>query len=106
MKIEQNDNNTIDAKIEDDINDEYLKGTDAFNTLYPMVKELSINQDTSKEDAIEDVLSTFNLYEDYDEFELEITFNDDTQLEYEEDRKSTRLNSSHVSISYAVFCLK
>src|SRR5437868_8148777 len=24
----------------------------------------------------------------------------------QEDRKSTRLNSSHVSISYAVFCLK
>ena len=27
-------------------------------------------------------------------------------LELKEDRKSTRLNSSHVSISYAVFCLK
>src|SRR5437868_13300495 len=26
--------------------------------------------------------------------------------ESSEDRKSTRLNSSHVSISYAVFCLK
>src|SRR5438067_7359810 len=26
--------------------------------------------------------------------------------EEREDRKSTRLNSSHVSISYAVFCLK
>src|SRR5699024_12868462 len=26
--------------------------------------------------------------------------------QYETDRKSTRLNSSHVSISYAVFCLK
>src|SRR5699024_9856652 len=26
--------------------------------------------------------------------------------EVEQDRKSTRLNSSHVSISYAVFCLK
>src|SRR5699024_11358804 len=25
---------------------------------------------------------------------------------YTQDRKSTRLNSSHVSISYAVFCLK
>src|SRR5699024_12555094 len=25
---------------------------------------------------------------------------------YNQDRKSTRLNSSHVSISYAVFCLK
>src|SRR5699024_12260675 len=27
-------------------------------------------------------------------------------LERKTDRKSTRLNSSHVSISYAVFCLK
>src|SRR5690625_1626774 len=27
-------------------------------------------------------------------------------LEPTEDRKSTRLNSSHVAISYAVFCLK
>src|SRR5688572_32632725 len=26
--------------------------------------------------------------------------------EYEKDRKSTRLNSSHSQISYAVFCLK
>src|SRR5690349_23723766 len=26
--------------------------------------------------------------------------------EFQEDRKSTRLNSSHVEISYAVFCLK
>src|SRR5690606_41661048 len=28
------------------------------------------------------------------------------EVEREEDRKSTRLNSSHVKISYAVFCLK
>src|SRR5699024_11980056 len=27
-------------------------------------------------------------------------------LDRDQDRKSTRLNSSHVSISYAVFCLK
>src|SRR5438477_4982748 len=27
-------------------------------------------------------------------------------LAFREDRKSTRLNSSHMSISYAVFCLK
>src|SRR5699024_5968409 len=29
-----------------------------------------------------------------------------TQQGYDSDRKSTRLNSSHVSISYAVFCLR
>src|SRR3712207_9152969 len=28
------------------------------------------------------------------------------QRDLEEDRKSTRLNSSHANISYAVFCLK
>src|SRR5690625_7086579 len=31
-------------------------------------------------------------------------FSRDTQPVLEEDRKSTRLNSSHVAISYAVFC--
>src|SRR5207249_10501087 len=31
---------------------------------------------------------------------------DTAKLRVGEDRKSTRLNSSHVSISYAVFCLK
>src|SRR5690554_7412421 len=31
---------------------------------------------------------------------------DDIHTDFEQDRKSTRLNSSHVRISYAVFCLK
>src|SRR3712207_9411681 len=31
---------------------------------------------------------------------------DDADHEQEQDRKSTRLNSSHANISYAVFCLK
>src|SRR5690242_20846496 len=31
---------------------------------------------------------------------------DDCRSRVDEDRKSTRLNSSHMSISYAVFCLK
>src|SRR5437868_9666659 len=35
-----------------------------------------------------------------------INFVEDGQLHGHHNRKSTRLNSSHVSISYAVFCLK
>src|SRR5690625_6647266 len=31
---------------------------------------------------------------------------EEVEVETETDRKSTRLNSSHVAISYAVFCLK
>src|SRR5690554_7463407 len=35
-----------------------------------------------------------------------LLMNEMVPLEREQDRKSTRLNSSHVRISYAVFCLK
>src|SRR5437660_6511146 len=34
------------------------------------------------------------------------TAGDVTVIDVTQDRKSTRLNSSHVAISYAVFCLK
>src|SRR5690242_21875638 len=34
------------------------------------------------------------------------TLHETRQTEHTTDRKSTRLNSSHMSISYAVFCLK
>src|SRR5207249_11695586 len=38
---------------------------------------------------------------------VELTPNEYTMMKkHKQDRKSTRLNSSHVSISYAVFCLK
>src|SRR3712207_7792995 len=44
---------------------------------------------------------------------LEVAVDDDLlvaagqdPIEFDEDRKSTRLNSSHANISYAVFCLK
>src|SRR5690625_5833257 len=50
------------------------------------------------------------------ESEVEMSYNDKTvnlksimgvmSLGIPKDRKSTRLNSSHVAISYAVFCLK
>src|SRR5699024_11498341 len=44
----------------------------------------------------------------YDERALKdmIVDGHETKVKENPDRKSTRLNSSHVSISYAVFCLK
>src|SRR5699024_9004361 len=44
----------------------------------------------------------FNSYMDIESFNIALQ----SQFVKTEDRKSTRLNSSHVSISYAVFCLK
>src|SRR5256885_10856988 len=41
-----------------------------------------------------------------DQFDPEHASHSDGALYADEDRKSTRLNSSHLVISYAVFCLK
>src|SRR5437773_5221723 len=49
------------------------------------------------------------LREDADPFEGEergIAREDDVRIEQVLERRSTRLNSSHITISYAVFCLK
>src|SRR5699024_11907236 len=62
-----------------------------------------LERDTSK---LEQVTTPFPriTYDEAVEFLIEEGF---TDIEWgDEDRKSTRLNSSHVSISYAVFCLK
>src|SRR3712207_7358939 len=40
------------------------------------------------------------------EFHVNYWFGDESRMLDPEDRKSTRLNSSHANISYAVFCLK
>src|SRR5690625_1817178 len=50
--------------------------------------------ETFKEAAIRETMEELNLHEN------------NIQMIGEIDRKSTRLNSSHVAISYAVFCLK
>lgn len=84
VELEKDSNNSIKAEIEDDLNNIKKKGSDAFNELFPLVQQLTITQQTSKEDAIQEVLATFNLPTDYQEFELDIRFKDGTKLEFED----------------------
>src|SRR5690606_40911534 len=49
---------------------------------------------------------TFSLTELRYEYPKDLVPADYSAADYLQDRKSTRLNSSHVKISYAVFCLK
>src|SRR5690625_602096 len=50
-----------------------------------------------------------NFMDNYDVADARTSFSftgtGNAEVRYEKDRKSTRLNSSHVAISYAVFCL-
>src|SRR5690554_7697495 len=83
------------------------------------LNEIKLNIDFESLDVITesddfDASITFDAY-----YEVTITLNNkvsfsselklyinDLLIDEDEDRKSTRLNSSHVRISYAVFCLK
>ena len=83
-ELEKNSDNSVEAKIDDSLNQVKMKGADAFNELYPLVKQLTITQKTSKEDAIKEVIKVFNLPDDYKKLELEIRFKDGTKIEFED----------------------
>src|SRR5690606_39890225 len=57
------------------------------------------------ERKIQDYRSTYNDVRDWLRRQKAGDEKDKSTIDWE-DRKSTRLNSSHVKISYAVFCLK
>ena len=84
VELEKSSNNTVKAEIEDDLNNVRKSGAEAFDDLYPLVEKLTITQETSKADAIQEVLNIFNLADDYQEFELEIRFDDGTKLEFDD----------------------
>ncbi|MEH7181333.1 YusW family protein [Neobacillus vireti] len=80
--INYDNSGLIGGEVDDDINNEHLKGKVAFDSIYPKVEKLTISKDTNKKDAIDQILKSFNLHADYNKFELEIIFNDGTQIEF------------------------
>ncbi|ARF17033.1 YusW family protein [Sporosarcina ureae] len=85
-EIEQDENEPIKAKVEDELNEMYLTGQEAFDDVYSKVKSLDVTKDSSQQETIDDILNAFNLQADYQEFEVEIKFNDGSKLKIE-DRK-------------------
>src|SRR5690606_41953650 len=66
-------------------------------------EEVHDRQLDRKPDAVDDVVLPSDLIEGNG---VDVVVEEERKVdEQEQDRKSTRLNSSHVKISYAVFCL-
>ena len=74
--------NGIEARIEDDINNENLSGNKAYDVLNPILEKLTFNSTTPNEQVIEEVLSAFGLNNTFVEFELDVLFSDGTIKEY------------------------
>lgn len=73
-----------EASIEDSINDKNLHGDEAMKELTPLFEQLTFNQDTPQAEVIQEVLKVFQLKDDYQEFDLEVTFEDGTKKQYEQ----------------------
>src|SRR5260221_14769913 len=56
--------------------------------------------------SLHDALPIYFVQREQQRVGVEAGFDFDAGIDIETDRKSTRLNSSHTVISYAVFCLK
>jgi hypothetical protein len=78
----ENDNEGVEASIEDDLKNERVKGNDAVDRLDPIFKKLDIDANTSQEDVLSKVVSAFELDNNYQEIDVDITFNDGTEKEY------------------------
>ena len=83
-KINHDSSGFVGGEVDDDINNEHLRGRAAFDSIYQKAKNLTISKDTNKRDAIDQTLKLFDLPADYIEFELKINFNDGTKLKYKD----------------------
>src|SRR5690625_5974527 len=98
-----------------DINEEYANDPDNTNPDRPLISGVGMQGHYSTSVNIDNVRESLERFIDLG-IEVGVTELDvgvsevenvlTEEEEEEQDRKSTRLNSSHVAISYAVFCLK
>src|SRR5689334_24730728 len=72
-----------------------------YTTLFRSVERVRVGWETRKRYAVETSTRAFDLIDAFARRRARLQ-----ARHHQEDRKSTRLNSSHSSISYAVFCLK
>lgn len=85
VEMKQRNDGSLEADVDDEINQVDLEDDlQAFNYIYTRVKDLNIEQNTSKEDAIPMILDAFELSDDYVKFEAEFTFTEGTTIEYKE----------------------
>ncbi|MBD8005284.1 YusW family protein [Bacillus norwichensis] len=72
------------AELNDAIHDKKLKGAEAFQSLYTLMQDVRIDENTAKEDAIQQILDTFQLDTNYTKFDLEYTMKNGKKIEFED----------------------
>ncbi|MEK4536943.1 YusW family protein [Peribacillus sp. FSL K6-1552] len=71
-----------EASIDDQLNKHEVHSDEAMEELTPILEKLTFTKDSSDDEVIQDVTKAFNLKDDYEEFDLEVTYDDGTKKEY------------------------
>lgn len=78
----ENETDGMEAKIEDEVNNRTIKGDEAFQEMQSRFENFKFTKDSSTDEVIAEVMKSFDLKEDYKQFDLEIKYADGTQKEY------------------------
>ncbi|MFJ7682549.1 YusW family protein [Peribacillus butanolivorans] len=71
-----------EASIDDQLNKHEVHSDEAMEELTPILEKLTFTKDSSDDEVIQDVTKAFNLKDDFEEFDLEVTYDDGTKKEY------------------------
>lgn len=74
--------NGIEAEIKDDRSNKKVIGKKAYNMIIPKLNKLTFDKNTSDADVKSEILTAFNINENYEKIELEVKFADGTEKKY------------------------
>lgn len=78
----ENEKGRVTAEIEDEVNQVFLKGDEAYTQLSKQLESLTINENSTDDEVLEQVIDIFKLDENYKHIEVEVRFNDGKEKEY------------------------
>ncbi|WP_251047592.1 YusW family protein [Planococcus sp. ISL-110] len=79
----EEDRDLVEAEYEDKISNEVLAGNDAFDKIGPLLAQLELTPDMADDEVISKVVEVFSIEPDYESINIEVTYSDGTDKEYE-----------------------
>ncbi|ANU23112.1 YusW family protein [Planococcus donghaensis] len=79
----EEDRDLVEAEYENSSAEEMLSGNNAFDKIEPFLAQLELTPDMSDEDVISKVTEVFDIAPDYESIEIDVTYADGTDKEYE-----------------------
>lgn len=85
FEVSYDNDENIEASYEDQRNKMTLSGDDAYDEIEPILSNLDITADTPDEEVIQTVIDSFKVEDGYQKLEIDITFEDGTEKEYNQE---------------------